>query len=425
MLLLILLSLNGWINGLSSLFFIILGWVFGLYFILSSRRQKSKLLRNFGLGMIFFSNMYISYVTDFFFLLFRGQHPWWIWTYIMISEVDLLRCLTTWMWTPFSMYVAALIGAEVVLPRRKTYFKLFFLISGIIYELILFLDFGNNLTHFVEVTPGDLADSYYTFGSPIFWLVMTWFLLILLLNGFIILKALQVKGVIRKKLLTASISFIILFLIIGVFEGFTTPGPVIILIRIIMIITWFLIYYGIKPSKEKKRKKKAPSEEIAKLASFMLGKAEKVEELEQTSLQHKAFKENLLVFVSYATKDVNTFKVHDIAKKLNEFPEIENVLYWEEHMEDNIFEYMDENLEKCDVMILFCSENAKDSVPVKKEWTAAEALGKPIVPVFYDPNHIPALLSSRLGIQFDFYDMQENIIKLRNLIVKKVKGLTQ
>ena len=146
---------------------------------------------------------------------------------------------------------------------------------------------------------------------------------------------------------------------------------------------------------------------------------------EEITASDVALKEKLLVFMSYATKDVDTFKIHDIAKKLTEFPEIDNVLYWEEYMEDNIFEYMDENLDKCDAMILFCSEHARDSVPVKKEWTAAEALGKPIIPVFYNPHHIPALLSSRLGVQFDFYDMERNVQELRNLILKKVGGLTE
>jgi hypothetical protein len=146
---------------------------------------------------------------------------------------------------------------------------------------------------------------------------------------------------------------------------------------------------------------------------------------EEITASDVALKEKLLVFMSYATKDVDTFKIHDIAKKLTEFPEIENVLYWEEYMEDNIFEYMDENLGKCDMMILFCSEKALESVPVKKEWTAAEALGKPIIPVFYNPPHIPALLSSRLGVQFDFYDMERNVQDLRNLILKKIGGLTE
>ena len=129
--------------------------------------------------------------------------------------------------------------------------------------------------------------------------------------------------------------------------------------------------------------------------------------------------------MSYATKDVDTFKIHEFAKHLVKLTEIENVLFWEEHMKDNIFEYMDENLGKCDVMVLFCSENALNSVPVKKEWTAAEAIGKPIIPVFYNVNHIPTLLKSRLGIQYDFYDMQKNIQGLYELIIKKYLSLTE
>ena len=48
-----------------------------------------------------------------------------------------------------------------------------------------------------------------------------------------------------------------------------------------------------------------------------------------------------------------------------------------------------------------------------------------IIPVFYNPNHIPALLSSRLGVEFDFYDMERNVQELYNLILKKVGGLTE
>jgi hypothetical protein len=109
------------------------------------------------------------------------------------------------------------------------------------------------------------------------------------------------------------------------------------------------------------------SEEVIKLASYMGGKAIAENIDSNLSVVSENLEKKLLLFVSYATKDVDTFKVHEIASKLIKFPEIENVLYWEEHLEDNIFEYMDENLEKCDAMILFCSEYAKNSAPVKKE----------------------------------------------------------
>ena len=133
----------------------------------------------------------------------------------------------------------------------------------------------------------------------------------------------------------------------------------------------------------------------------------------------------ILVFASYATKDVDTFNIQKITEALSSCKEIGKVLYWQKHMDDNIFVYMDDNLGKCDVMILFCSENALNSIPVKKEWTAADALGKPIIPIFIDPAYIPPLLSSRLGLEYDFYDMERNIRDLRNLILKKVGGIAE
>lgn len=130
--------------------------------------------------------------------------------------------------------------------------------------------------------------------------------------------------------------------------------------------------------------------------------------------------EKFLVFVSYATKDANSFKISEIATILRGFPEIKNVLYWQEHMQDNIFKFMNDNLGKCDIMLLFCSENALNSIPVEKEWTAAEAIGLPIIPIFINIDHIPPLLKSRLGLEYDVNNLEKNIQELRSLIFKKV-----
>ncbi len=93
-------------------------------------------------------------------------------------------------------------------------------------------------------------------------------------------------------------------------------------------------------------------------------------------------KSEILVFVSYATVDANLFRIREIAESLTSYKDIYDVLYWQEDMQDNIFEYMNDNLGKCDVMLLICSLHSMKSVPVKKEWTAADAMGKPIIPVF-------------------------------------------
>lgn len=129
--------------------------------------------------------------------------------------------------------------------------------------------------------------------------------------------------------------------------------------------------------------------------------------------------EGISVFVSYATKDAPSFRIEEIAEELTKTEEIDDVLYWQEDNKDNIIEYMNENLGKCEVVILFCSPNSLNSVPVQKEWTAAEGLNKPIIPVFLEVEHIPPLLITREGVKFDPFDFEKNIQELYKLIVKK------
>ncbi|MFX0077418.1 MAG: toll/interleukin-1 receptor domain-containing protein, partial [Candidatus Hermodarchaeota archaeon] len=129
-------------------------------------------------------------------------------------------------------------------------------------------------------------------------------------------------------------------------------------------------------------------------------------------------KRGLVVFVSYATKDADFFKIKEVAEKLSKIQDIDDVLYWQENMKDNIIKYMNENLGKCDVFLLFCSPNALKSGPVEKEWTAAEILGKPIIPVFLKAEHIPPLLKSKTGIQYDAFDRERNLRNLQEIIKK-------
>ena len=131
-------------------------------------------------------------------------------------------------------------------------------------------------------------------------------------------------------------------------------------------------------------------------------------------------KSGLVVFVSYATKDADFFNIKEVAETISTNQNIDDVLYWQEDMKDNIIKYMNENLGKCDVFILFCSPNALKSEPVEKEWTAAEILGKPIIPVFLKADHIPPLLKSKNGIQYDAFDRNKNLRNLQDIINKHI-----
>jgi len=132
--------------------------------------------------------------------------------------------------------------------------------------------------------------------------------------------------------------------------------------------------------------------------------------------------EPLLVFLSYATVDSNRFQIPKIAEMLTTFPEIEDCLYWEEDLHDDIFDYMNDNLEKCDIFILFCSKNALKSEPVKMEWKAALKIKKRIIPVYFQENDIPPLLSTKLGTHFHPEDLESTVNDLFKLILKKTSN---
>jgi GTPase SAR1 family protein len=141
-----------------------------------------------------------------------------------------------------------------------------------------------------------------------------------------------------------------------------------------------------------------------------------IEQISNTAISGKKF----LAFVSYATADSEFFEVSKISEKLKKYPRISDVLYWEEALKDDIYDFMNNNLEKCDIFLIFCSDNAKNSEPVQMEWKTALKIKKPIIPIFQTENTIPPLLSTKLGVQFKKYDIDATIEQIYNLILKKL-----
>ena len=127
---------------------------------------------------------------------------------------------------------------------------------------------------------------------------------------------------------------------------------------------------------------------------------------------------NIIIFISYALKDAEFYKISELSKKLTSYIQIKNVLYFEESSIENFVKYMNKYIGECDIMVLFCSENALKSHFVEDEWTAALALRKPIIPVFTNKDHIPPLLRARIGCEFSTSDFQKNIDCLYKRIMK-------
>ncbi len=131
---------------------------------------------------------------------------------------------------------------------------------------------------------------------------------------------------------------------------------------------------------------------------------------------------DLNVFLSYSTIDTDHFQISRVAKSLEEYPDINKVMYWEADSTQNIVEYMDKMLENCDVFVLFCSENSMKSVSVRDEWQAAFQRRKKglvtIIPVYEQAEHIPVILGHFLNVKYDKTDFNSFTTELYQEIMR-------
>ena len=113
---------------------------------------------------------------------------------------------------------------------------------------------------------------------------------------------------------------------------------------------------------------------------------------------------NLNIFLSYSSLDSNYFQIPELAKRLQDFPTIKKVLFWDVDSGIDIVEYMEKSIETTDIFILFCSENSSKSKSVKNEWQAAYQLSNDgvlkIIPVFEEKVYVPVILRNWLYVEF-------------------------
>ncbi len=94
--------------------------------------------------------------------------------------------------------------------------------------------------------------------------------------------------------------------------------------------------------------------------------------------------------------DSGYFLIPEIAKELENYSEIDKILFWEADSGENIVEYMEKALKECNIFVLFCSENSLNSRAVTDEWQAAFQLRKKSTLKY---NLLEYLLSSVRGIR--------------------------
>jgi len=161
--------------------------------------------------------------------------------------------------------------------------------------------------------------------------------------------------------------------------------------------------------------------EVKREESVMSVATEKAKEEKVTIPVIEKRKENK-VFLSYSTLDSERFQIDKIVKHLEKFKEIKKVYYYTKDSGQNIVEYMEKTLSVCNIFVLFCTINSKESKAVTGEWQSAYQLVKrdimKIIPVYEDEDDVPILLIPMLNIKYDKENFKEFINKLYKEILR-------
>ncbi|MHA1277323.1 MAG: roadblock/LC7 domain-containing protein [Candidatus Helarchaeota archaeon] len=120
----------------------------------------------------------------------------------------------------------------------------------------------------------------------------------------------------------------------------------------------------------------------------------------------------LVLFLGYATMDIERFHIPEIAGTLEQKSEVEQVLYWQAGMPETLSDFTNEHVLKCDIYLLFCSQNSTQAELSGVDWEFAHRNKKFILPIFESIEDVPPLLRRIRGILFKEGDLKETISQI-------------
>ncbi len=232
------LSTIGWVDGLTASGVVIIGCIFGIYFIYKSKKIDADLLLYTGLLVILAGLAFLGVFLDFLMVISTGKN---------IPNLYGLVGLLSYIWIAPLVVIGMYVGARLILPEKKRIITVIYLVLMILFEIAIFMDPMNSFNFVYPKRSGEaLIDYNLVLMSPAGFLMIIFLisLLVFLGLGFLI-KALQATGNVRKKLLLVSLG-VFLYTIFGLFESLTEPGFALIFIRIGYISGPLFMYIGLK-----------------------------------------------------------------------------------------------------------------------------------------------------------------------------------
>ncbi len=232
------LTVFGWIDGITASGVVIFGFIFGFFFLYKARKSSAKILTILGIVNILAGLMYLGVFTDFLVVLATENN---------LDNTYGLVGILSYIWTAPLFILAIYIGVELLTPEKKWYLMTIIIILSVLFEILFLLE-PLKAFNFVDPTnPGEtLIDYNVNMFTPAGIIMAILLLTVLIVLGFgFLIKSFQSTGILKKKFLLLSMGSIC-FCIFGLLEGLTAPGLMLIFVRIGFSTSFWLMYFGLK-----------------------------------------------------------------------------------------------------------------------------------------------------------------------------------
>ncbi|MFX0071760.1 MAG: hypothetical protein ACFFAO_11785 [Candidatus Hermodarchaeota archaeon] len=234
------LSLVGWLDGLTALAIVSIGIITGIICIYQSLKLEAKLLGITGMATICAGCSWLGPAMDFLIILITGDNiePYWLYG------------LLSYMWTGPVVIFGLYIGSELIAPKQKKIIVSIYAILAVIFEILLFYYILTSPATLITFPPDPhgtaLLNTSISITSPVFFFMIFFLASGLIFNGFGFLsKSLQSSGELKKKFLFLSLGWI-LYIAGGLLDAVFDPGIAIFFIRIGTMTSIVLMYLGIR-----------------------------------------------------------------------------------------------------------------------------------------------------------------------------------
>ena len=311
----LLLSADGWVNGILSLIIVIFSTIVGCGFFFNSIKSKIKLLSYAALMIVFGWLFLLGNCIDFITIIFTG-------TNINLPEEFLV--ILNFIWVAFSGFCSYIYCTAIIIPEKKQLKKvifIFIIVSYFFYEFFLILDpLGSTIVIYPDQAGNDLINYYLNLGSPSSTIMfLTIPVYIGLCGGGFLYKSIQSTGTLKKKYLMISLG-IFFYSGFSAMEGIGLSGIFSIIINIGLFLSVLFWYLGLR--EEPAEKIKVKEEKVVKIEDGLIRLKQRPSQVTEEEVSISKEKKICLVCkgnvggFSYICNECGTFYCQNCANSL-------------------------------------------------------------------------------------------------------------